>query len=177
MLSEIVLNELQELQSEYTGFKVTDLDSANWCFRKLRALKEQEAEFRSLAEKEVERIRSWYDAEKSKLEKQEVFFESLLEEYAYIQRKDNNKFKLSSPYGKISFRKQQPKWNYDDEQLLESLKRSKIDSLIRVKEEVNKDELKKVATVLNGKVLIDGEFIEGVEVLEQDEAIKIEVSE
>jgi phage host-nuclease inhibitor protein Gam len=177
MLSEIVLNELEELQSEYTGFKVSDLESANWCFRKLKALKEQESEYRALAEKEVDRIRKWYDSEKLKLEKQEVFFESLLEEYALIQRRENSKFNLSSPYGKISFRKQQPKWNYDDEALLSSLKSSKLDNLIRIKEEVNKAELKKIAAVVDGKVLIDGEFIDGVEVLEQEEAIRIEVAE
>lgn len=175
MLNEMVVNELQELQQEHQGFKVTDLESANWCLRKLQALKEQEIEFTELARKETERIKNWHNTEMLKLEQQSAFFNGLLTEYALQEKQNNPKFRISTPYGKVSFRKQQPKWNYEEEALLNSLKSSNLNNLIRIKEEVNKAELKKIATVWQNKVIIDGEFIEGIEVIEQPEVIKINV--
>lgn len=177
MISELVKNELEELQQEYTGFRVTDLDTANWCFRKLQALKHQKNEFENLAQAEMDRIQNWLEARLQTLIRQEEFFNNLLQEYALVQRAADPKFKISTPYGKVSFRKQQPKWNYKDETVLNSLKAASLTDFIKIKEEVNKAELKKAAKVVNGNVLIadTGELIEGIEVVEQPEAIKIEV--
>lgn len=177
MLSELVVNELKELQEENQGFTVTDLGSASWCFRKLHALNEQLKEYEALRLAEITRINDWFDSEKGKLENQKMFFTGLLNEYALEQRKANPKFKASTPYGKISFRKQQPKWNYEDETVLKALKRSNMLNCIKTTEEVKKAELKKVCSVVNGKAVIadTGEIIEGITVEEQPEAIKIEV--
>lgn len=177
MLSELVVNELQELQEEHKGFKVTDLESANWCFRKKAAIEQQKAEYKALAEKEIERINAWLSKELNSLDMQESFFDGLLYEYAAEQRRNNPKWKASTPYGKITFRKQQPKWNYEDETILKALKRSNMLEFIKTTEEVKKAELKKVCGVINGKaVRVDtGEIIEGITVEEQGEAIKIEV--
>ncbi|MCM8710507.1 host-nuclease inhibitor Gam family protein [Clostridium sp. SYSU_GA19001] len=177
MLNELVLNEFQEIQREHQNFKVDNLESANWVFRKLRAIEEQRAEYKALAEKEIERITAWLQAEEEKLNNQEAFFNGLLTEYAIEQRRLNPKFKLSTPYGKLSFRKQQPKWKYDEETVLLNLKRHAMFDFIRVKEEINKAELKKVADVINGHVVLKdtGEIIEGITVEEQPETIKIEV--
>lgn len=177
MLSELVKSELEELKEEHQGFRVTDLDSANWCFRKLQALKEQREEFEMLAKAEIDRITNWLNTELKKIEVNEEFFNMLLSSYAVEQRKANPKFKISTPYGKVSFRKQQPKWNYEDKTVLKALKRSNMLNLIKTTEEVKKAELKKVCSVVNGKAVIadTGEIIEGITVEEQPEAIKIEV--
>lgn len=177
MLNELVANELQELQQEHKGFKVTDLESANWCFRKLRAIELQKTEFNLLAQKEIERIENWLNGELNKLEGQESFFNGLLTEYALEQRKENPKFKLSSPYGKVSFRKQQPKWNYEDEKVLQYLKDNDYKNLIRIKEEINKADLKKAAIIYEGNAVdpATGEVIPGILIEEQPEALKIDV--
>jgi phage host-nuclease inhibitor protein Gam len=177
MLNELLKEELEEIQQEYKGFRIDSLESANWAFRKLQAMHQQKAEFVTLANKEHARIQNWVDNEFGKLDNQVEFFNGLLTEYALEQRHSDPKWKCSTPFGKVSFRKQQPKWNVEDEILLHNLKASGLNNLIRIKEEINKAELKKVAAVIRGKVLIDGEILEGVTVEEQPEAIKIEVAE
>lgn len=81
-----------------------------------------------------------------------------MEEYYRGQRKLDPKFKLSTPYGKVSSRKQQDKWIYEDETVLESLKQHHLDELIRVKEEVNKVDLKKEIEILENVVSQNGEI-------------------
>lgn len=61
------MNELQERELETfeqdDRFKVTDLDSANWVFKKLDAITTKENEINELANKEIERINEWKDKE------------------------------------------------------------------------------------------------------------------
>ena len=61
------MNKLQEQEIETIEqderFKVTDLESANWVFKKLDAINSKEEEINDLADKEIERIKSWKDKE------------------------------------------------------------------------------------------------------------------
>ncbi|MCX7951038.1 MAG: host-nuclease inhibitor Gam family protein, partial [Clostridiales bacterium] len=161
---------------EKEQFKVKDIDQANWCLRKISALKKQETELTELRNKEIQRIENWHKKEIEKTENSIKFFEGLLEAYARSERETNPKFKLSTPYGKVAFRKQQPKWNYDDETLLKFLKQAGKTEFIRIKEEVNKTELKKKLKVA-GELVVDdnGEIIEGITVEEQPDKVVIDV--
>jgi phage host-nuclease inhibitor protein Gam len=178
MLNELVVNELQELQQEHQGFKIDSLESVNWGFRKLRALDEQLKEYEKLAMAEIERIQIWFNQEADKIKNQKAFFEGYITEYATEQRRLNSKFKISTPYGKVSFRKQQPRWDYNEEEVINWAKQNDRTDLVRVKEELDKKQLKWYAKqVDNYAVTEDGEVIPGIEIIEQDEAIKIEVAE
>lgn len=61
------MNDLQERELETfeqdDRFKVTDLNSANWVFKKLDAITTKENEINDLANKEIERINEWKDKE------------------------------------------------------------------------------------------------------------------
>jgi len=70
MMNNYLTEELMEIeQFEECGdaerFKIKDLDSSNWVFRKLKAIDESNNEIKELAKKEIERIKGW---EKKKLE-------------------------------------------------------------------------------------------------------------
>ncbi|WP_027309316.1 host-nuclease inhibitor Gam family protein [Caloramator sp. ALD01] len=169
------IQEVEQLEGK-EQFKVTNIDQANWCLRKISALKKKQIENEQLAKAEIERIEKWLKKENEQLENSIKFFEVLLEEYAKEQREKDAKFKLSTPYGKLSFRKQQPKWNYDEETVLKFLKASGKTEFIRVKEEINKAELKKKFKVV-GELVVDenGEIIEGITIEEQPEKVVIDV--
>lgn len=155
-----VTEDNQETEKE--TFKIEDLGQANWAFRKLAALNQKTREIEQLARAEKVRIEDWEKREKESLKHNINFFNYLLEEFYREQRAMDPKFKLSTPYGQVSSRKQQPKWNYDDEKTIESLKKYKLKDFIRVKEEVNKADFKKEVEVLKDVVSLNGEICQDI---------------
>ncbi|SUK82274.1 bacteriophage Mu Gam-like protein [Staphylococcus aureus] len=92
------MNELQERELETfeqdDRFKVTDLDSANWVFKKLDAITTKENEINELANKEIERINEWKDKEVEKLQNDKEYLQSLVIEYFRIQKEQDSKFQV-----------------------------------------------------------------------------------
>lgn len=177
-LQQIELDEIEALDEETKEqFKINSIDQANWAFRKLSALAAKEKEVKVLAEIERERINQYEKNEMKSIENQRSFFESLLIAYAFEQRNIDPKFKAKTPYGSIGFRKQQPKWEYDEIALVQSLKNIGLNDLIRVKEEPDKTAIKKTLHVLDGQVIDPdtGALVEGVKVTPLDDKITISV--
>lgn len=167
-LFQAELDELeQQEQEERQRFTVDSLDSLNWAFRKLAALEAKGAEVNKLADAEVYRIEDYRRREHEKLQRDKDFFQALVSEYAARRREEDPKFKSEkTPYGAISFKKQQPKWNYNDQDLVSWLSERGYDHLIRVKWEPSKTDIKKAFTVNDSGVVIDanGEPVEGIHV-------------
>lgn len=165
-------------EQEKQRFRITDLSSLSWAFRKLAVIAQKKAEVNALADAEIRRIEQYRTKELTSLEHDEQFFRDLIEQYAAEQRESDPDFKkATTPYGAVQFRKQPAKWNYDDATLLESLKSNGLTDLIRIKEEPDKATLKKRAQVQNGQVIDPetGAIIEGVTVEEQPEKLVLEV--
>ena len=91
--------EVKEIKQE---FKLHDLDSCNWAFRKLSAIKVKEDKINELSKNEIERINKWKEEELKKTEDNKAFFEGLLTEYFIIQKQVDPKFKISTPFGKVT---------------------------------------------------------------------------
>ncbi|ADQ04384.1 hypothetical protein Calow_0816 [Caldicellulosiruptor owensensis OL] len=189
MLNELELLEIREAENfmyqeideneDKSRFKICNLEQANWAFRKIRAFKKQIEENEKLAKAEIERIQNWLKKENEKIQKSIEFFESLIGEYLIEQRKVDPKFKLSTPYGKATFRKQQLKWEYEEDKLVEWLESMGLNEMIRVVKEPIKNEVKKLAAqIKEGQVITeDGLIIEGVKVIEQPEKLVIEIND
>lgn len=184
-LMALDLEELQDIKFQLPEvemkerFKIDGLDSLNWALRKLAALDTQHLDLRELANKEKARIQEWLDKETRAIEESRQFFSMLIEEYAREQRSRDPKWKASTPYGKVSFRKQQPKWEYDEKKALEVVESAGLDHFIRVKKELDKVALKAKVTVLEDGRVVEpdsGAIIEGVVVAPQPEALKVEVA-
>jgi hypothetical protein len=181
VLFEMELQEIDEIMEEDTQekerFRIENLEAANWAFRKLAAIERKRKEIQELANKEIERIKAWQEREERGLDNSKEFFEGLLTEYFAREREKDPKFKISTPYGKVSARKQQPKWHYDEEKLIEWLKENNKD-LLRVKYEPDKNEIKRVYKVVGTNVVTDdGEIVEGITVEERPEKVTIKVVE
>ena len=167
-------------------FKIDNDSKANWALRKIRKLKEKINENEEFAEKEImiiekelSEINQWLEKENQKLEDQIDFFEGLLFDYAQILREDDPELKTHSlPFGKLMFRKQRPKWKYDDNKLLDFCKENNLDNVIQIKERVNKNNLKKFVEVSGDKAINPdtGEVIEGVNVINRPEKFKVKTN-
>lgn len=181
-MNALDLLEIEEIEEKREGFRVADKDSANWAFRKIAALQKQMDENNTIATKEIDRITQWRDKENQTLTDSISFFDGLLSQYFVTEKVKDKNFKLSTPYGKVTSRKQQPKWEYNERVLLDSLKAIGHTDLIKVKEESNKTELKKIAkesfTIANGRLITDdGEIVEGVLITDQADKITVKVEE
>lgn len=174
-LRVVELNEIEEMETEQRErFEVHDLNSANWVFRKLSAINEKNKEIDALAEAERERITKWQEEEKKRNESNREYLESLLIKYYTEEKAKDDKFKLSTPFGSISARKQAAKFIYDEEKLMTFLKENNRSEWIRIKEEIDKVSLKKAVQV-SGDVVVDenGEIIDGITI--EDQGVKLSV--
>lgn len=169
-MKNLILQDV--LVEEREGFKVDSLETATWAFKKLRAIEEKEADIKDTAQKEIDIATKWRDKELEQYAKEKEYFNYLLEEYYRKEKAKDKKFKLSTPYGKVTATKRR-KWDYgdDEEGLLNYLKENEP-SCIRVKEEINKTELKKIFK--DGVNAETGEILPFVRI-EEEESISVKV--
>ncbi|GAA0081331.1 host-nuclease inhibitor Gam family protein [Clostridium sp. CTA-6] len=158
-------------------FKITDLKGASWALRKIKECKESILEKEELAKVEKERIDKWLlDETKSDLAILEYFNGLLVEYYRELKRNDP-KPKITTPYGQVTSRKNK-KWSYgNEEDFIEYLTSNGYNNLIRVKKEIDKNEIKK-EFILKDNVVINkntGEVIPYIDVTEEENInIKVE---
>lgn len=175
----IIQNDIEE--GEYTEeeakerFKIKSLEAASWAFRKIKALNQDIEATKALAKAEYDRIKEWEIKATKDTENSIKFFEFLLTEYYLDNKEIYPKFKVSTPYGKVSSRKQQPEWLYDNEKAIKWLLEHD-ENLVRVKYEPDKANIKKAFKIVGDNVVSeDGEIVEGITILERPEAVVIKV--
>jgi U3 small nucleolar RNA-associated protein 14 len=182
MLNPLYMDELQEMpevtEESRSKFQITDLSSLNWVLRKMTAIEAKRTEVNQLADNELERIEEYRKREIEGLERSADFFKSLITEYAIRKRDMEPKFKSEkTPYGSIAFRKQQPKWIYDDETLVSFLEQNERTDLVRIKKEPEKAEIKKRFQVNeDGRVFDEnGQQVTGIKVEFPSEELMIKL--
>lgn len=142
------LEEVQESNEEIEAFAIKNLETANWAFRKLSAYHKRVKEKEDLAKKEIERIQQWF-AEETKKDVDAInYFEFLLTQYYEEQRAIDKKFKLSTPYGKMTSRKKQPKMSIEDENRLIGFLEEKKPEIVETVKKYNLTEVKKLFKVV-----------------------------
>ncbi|WP_096435940.1 host-nuclease inhibitor Gam family protein [Alteribacter populi] len=159
-------------------FTVDNDEKANWVLRKMKQIEDKRMEDLALAQAEIDKIESWMEQVNKQADNNRDYFQSMLAQYAFNKRMEDPKFKtLKLPNGKLAFRKQQPKWNYDNDKVVQALKEAGYEDLIKVKEDPIKAEVKKKFAVHDDKVIDPdtGEVLEGVSIEYRDDAFKVEV--
>ena len=160
----------QDLKEERVQeFRIENLESATWCFRKLRAISDKEREIQDVAASEIERIECWKKEQLKQYESDAEFFQGCISAYFIEERAKDKKFKLSTPYGKVTARKTK-KWIYEDEEALKKYVKENDIEVIKVKEELDKVTLKKIFK--DGINQETGEVIPGVRI-EESETITV----
>lgn len=158
------------------AFVVDDLGKATWAMRQLRGIVAQIEANVEIAKAEKERIDAWQESVNKPLLNDRLYFETLLTNYLREERKnDPDKKTISTPYGKITSRTTQPKWDIAEE--LTDWLLNHNDALVRIKYEVDKAELKKTYPTEGTKAVnpMTGEIIPFVTITPSDISYKVEV--
>lgn len=157
-------------------FQIKDLSGANWALRKIKEIKDEVQKIDDLYQEELLRINSWKEREIEEYNTAIEYFENLLEQYMREEREKDPKFKISTPYGKVSTRKQQPKFIRKDDEFIKWLKENNKTDYIKVEEKANWGDFKKNITVKDGIVVTeDGEIVDGIVAEEREDKITIKV--
>lgn len=174
-MNELLLNEIQEVEEwgevEKEAFKITDLEGANWAFRKIAAYQTKVNEVNKVADQEIERINKWRDQTNKGNKDSISFFEGLVKAYFLELRAADKKAKLSTPFGKVATRKSK-KWVFDDKKVINYLFENGYEDHVKANPTYNKAEFKKIFK--NGVDQTTGEIVEGV-VIEEKEDISIKL--
>ncbi|MGK8440726.1 host-nuclease inhibitor Gam family protein [Staphylococcus epidermidis] len=178
------MNKLQEQEIEtikqHEKFKVTDLDSANWVFKKLDAINSKEQEINDLADKEINRIKSWKEKEVEELQSAKEYLEHLVTEYFISEREKDGKFKLKTPYGKVTSRKGAKVIQVSNEQeVIDQLEQRGFNDYVKVTKKLSQSDIKKDFNVAEDGTLIDanGEIIEGASIVEKPTSYTVKVGD
>ena len=171
------MNKLREEQLKepiQQGFIIDDIHKATWALKKIKAIEEKQQQLKQIKEYEIETIEKWFNKEVEEINNEKMELETLLQLY-YLENKSlDKKFKLSTPYGSVSLRKNK-KWHYwDEKKLINYLKESNNSELIRVKEELDKAKIKSVFK--NGINPETGEILPEV-YIEEVETVSIKINE
>ncbi|HDB6413532.1 TPA: host-nuclease inhibitor Gam family protein [Staphylococcus aureus] len=176
-MNELQAQELENIEQD-ERFEVTDLDSANWVFKKLDAITTKENEINELADKEIERIKSWQEKEVEKLQGSKDYLQSLVIEYFRIEKEKDSKFKLNTPYGKVSSRKGSKVIQVSNEQeVINQLEQRGFDNYVKVTKKLSQSDIKKDFNVTENGTLIDanGEVLEGASIVEKPTSYTVKV--
>ena len=157
---------------------VKNNSDADFYLRQINKLKEQKEEINKFVDQELERQMRLYQQYREDrmrpLDNQIAFYEEALRTFAMNEYAETNRKTIKLPNGTLSIRKQPPKYIYSDEQVLSFLKENNLNDYIRVKEEVNKKDLKKAAKITNNnQMMIDGKEVPGVIVVPQDDKFEV----
>jgi hypothetical protein len=123
------------------------------------------------------RVNQWRQQELDKRQRDIDYISNLLRAFAEEELK-NNKGKtksISLPYGSIGFKKQQDKYEYDEEALLAFLKEDKEleKKYVKYKPSPDKTALKKDGEAKNGKLYLGDTNVPGVTVTPQEEKFEV----
>lgn len=177
--------EIEELKVKLAGdteedgtLLVKNKSDADFYLRQINKLKQQKEEINEFVDQEIERqLRLYQEYREDRmrpLDNQIAFYENALKTFAMNEYAETNKKTIKLPNGTLAIKKQQPKYVYDDEQVLEFLQENNYKDYIRTKAEVNKKDLKKNATVNNNnELIIDGKVVPGVTVIPQEDKFEV----
>lgn len=164
--------------SENSKFINND-SQANYFCKLIANLQTEKQNKNEFIDSEIKRILNHYEEfrnqEVRKIDQKINFFQKALEVYAIEQLSGTKKKSIKLPYGTLGFKKQQDKYEYSDELILEWLKSNKQNDFITVKttESIDKKKLKKDGFVNNGRLFINNIPVDGVSVNSQDDKFEI----
>lgn len=168
-----------ELQSDVKStFEVTDLSSANWVFKKLEAISAKEKEIKDLAQSEVDRIKEWESKELKSLQGSKEHLEYLVTEYYRAEKEKDSKFKLNTPYGKVTSRKGAKVFEVNNEQgVIDQLEQRGFTDFVKTTKKLNQADMKKAFNVSDDGTVIDdnGEVLDGIRMVQKPTSYSVKV--
>jgi phage host-nuclease inhibitor protein Gam len=155
VITELVINPLdQEVSTQGEKWRVRDLSSAEYAMQKMKLASDRISEAKTFCNARKKRLDDWLDEYIKDYQQTIEFFTGAMRDYTLSQLEGQKKTKtLKLPGGTGSFKKEQPKYQRDEDKLLAWVEEFFPD-FIRVTKEVAWDELKKKTEVINGRMVI-----------------------
>ena len=167
---------ISELLEESNEFRITDDLMADWAVEKINAARAERDRLVSLVQEKIEQLQ----------EKRQLYIVNFEENTSYLRTKlmdyfmnvkiqdtkTMKKYKLVS--GTLVLKKQQSVYERDEGALL-AWAETTAPELVKVKKEVSWADLKKQADVSGDKLMLDGEIIPGVTVVEREDVFEVQV--
>lgn len=173
-MSERFMEAMDEIID--TGvFTVKDDSTAQWCMKKIKEAEADRAMWKAHYEAQMEKVNKAADDSVA-------YFTAKLEEYfANVPHKaTKTQESYTLPGGKLIRKKQQPKFETDDEALVPWLEENFMGQLVKVKKSADWAALKKVCSVTpDGEHVAtdEGEIIPGVTVTQRPDVFKVEMED
>lgn len=170
------MSELQALLNpENDRFIVRDDRDAEWCLKNIHEAQQDKERWKKHYEQQLEKVNAEAD-------NRIAYFTARLEEYfATVPHKaTKTQESYTLPGGKLIRKKQQPKFETDDEALVPWLEENFMGQLVKVRKEADWAGLKKVVNITpDGEHVMtdDGEIIPGVTVTQRPDMFKVEMEE
>jgi len=171
------LLEMLDEAIEQTEFKIDNDQKAEWA---LNVIREEEAEAQRLINVCNSQI-IYYQSEirkiQDRLANKTGNLKAMLHDYfkTVPRKKTKTQETYSLPSGKLKLRYPAPEYVRDTEKLLAWLKERGMTEYIKVAEIPQWGDLKKIVQVSGDKVCVDGEIVDGVEVVEREPEFTVEV--
>lgn len=161
-------NQRNDKEVSDSAFRITDQGGAIWALRKMKMIETRMAEVKATAKAEVQKIQDWASDEEEKAARSRGYFEALLRDYMLVMKEDDPKLKtVSLPGGKLAFRKQQPEYTYNEEEMLPWAKEN-LPEAVQIKESILKNPIKE-------HIKETGEYVPGVTIEERPDKFIVEV--
>lgn len=160
------------------NFQIETKDQADYFIKTIKAnraeIEKVQAVQKQKKEEYCKMIDEWAESITKPLQNNENFLIALLNNYASKQLEENPKTKtIKLPYGKLSFKKQPDKYEYDEVKIKQFLHDNNLIDFIKTKEEINKVELKKNVDVKGEDAYLNNTLVPGLTVLKQPDKFEV----
>lgn len=183
------LGELRDFMNEFaeTDLNVDSIEEpgsmtkaqANFYIKLYNQLILEETEMNELCDSEIERtskaVNAFRKQRQDEIDRKKSYFSSILKDFAMQELEGKKTRTIKLPYGNLSFKKQQPKYIYGDEDELKSLVKEVNPDLIKVEtvEKLDKSMLKKNGRIEDGKFYLGDTVIPSVTIQTQEDKFEI----
>ena len=144
-------------------FEVDTLSKADWCFKRIRSLEEEQVKLKEYVKEEKNKYDNFLEKELDRIDKGIEHFKILIQMFVDKETEKDPKFKLKTVNGSASYGKEQTKLEFDDSEMLKYCKDNNLNQFVNVKteEKLDKANFKKYLQITeNGSVITeDGEVM------------------
>ena len=173
-----MMEELAQYFAEEEQEFVIDTDQkAEWGLLRLKDDKAELDRFTDICKKQIEFYEAKIQEAKEKHDSKTSYLKGKLMEYFMTvpRKKTKTQETYSLPSGKLKLKYPQPEYKRDDDTLIKWLTERDMTDYIKTKEEPQWGELKKVTQIAGDKACVDGEIIDGIEIVERQPEFDIEI--
>ena len=167
----------QYFAEEEQEFTINNDQSAEWALLRLKEDKAEMDRFVSICDKQIEFYGEKIREAIEKHDNKTSYLKSKLLEYFMVvpHKATKTQETYTLPSGKLKLKYPKPEYKRDDATLVKWLKARDMADYIKVSETPQWGELKKVTQIAGDKACIDGEIIDGIEIVERQPEFDIEI--